>query len=80
MLFQVDDIVRVARLLDAEREVTGSAEVPPQPRVGDTATIAADVGAGIYLLECCTDDGVLRWMAEFAAEEIALVDRSDVER
>ena len=49
------------------------------PRVGDTATIAADVGDGIYLLECCTDDGVLRWMAEFAAEELALVDRTDVE-
>ena len=79
MRFHVDDTVRVVRLLEAEREVTGTVDVPPQPRVGDTATIAADVGDGIYLLECCTDDGVLRWMAEFAAEELALVDRTDVE-
>jgi hypothetical protein len=43
MLFHVDDVVRVVRLLDAEREVTGSAEVPPQPRVGDTATVDDDV-------------------------------------
>lgn len=80
MRFQLDDTVRVVRLLDPEREVTGSSEPAPQPRVGDAATVVADVGEGIYLLECCTDDGVLRWMAEFAAEELALVDRSDVER
>ena len=79
MRFHVDDPARVVRLLEAEREVTGTVDVPPQPRVGDTATIAADVGDGIYLLECCTDDGVLRWMAECAAEELALVDRTDVE-
>ena len=42
MLFQVDDTVRVARLLEAERDVTGSVDVPPQPRVGDTAKIAAE--------------------------------------
>lgn len=80
MRFQLDDTVRVVRLLEPEREVSGSSEPAPQPRVGDTAVIVADVGEGIYLVECCTDDGVLRWMAEFAAEELLLVDRSDVER
>jgi len=44
MRFLVDDTVRVARLLEAEREVTGASGAPPQPRVGDTATIVADVG------------------------------------
>lgn len=80
MRFHVDDTVRVARLLEAEREVTGASEAPPQPRVGDTATIVADVGEGILLLECRTDDGVLRWMAEFVPEELVLVDRTDTER
>ena len=80
MRFQLDDTVRVVRLLEPEREVSGSSEPAPQPRVGDTATIVADVGEGIYLVECCTDDGILRWTAEFAAEELKLVDRSDVER
>ena len=80
MRFLVDDTVRVARLLEAEREVTGTSEAPPQPHVGDTATIVADVGEGILLLECRTDDGVLRWMAEFVSEELILVDRTDTER
>jgi hypothetical protein len=80
MRFHIDDTVRVVRLLEPEREVSGSSEPAPQPRVGDAATIVADVGEGIYLVESCTDDGVLRWMAEFAAEELVLVDRSDVER
>ena len=80
MRFLVDDTVRVARLLEAEREVTGASGAPPQPRVGDTATIVADVGEGILLLECRTDDGVLRWMAEFVPEELLLVDRTDTER
>ena len=80
MRFQLDDTVRVVRLLEPEREVSGSSEPAPQPRVGDTATIVADVGDRLYLVECCTDDGVLRWMAEFAAEELELVDRTDVER
>jgi hypothetical protein len=80
MRFHLDDTVRVVRLLEPEREVTGSSEVAPQPRVGDTAVIVADVGERLYLVECSTDDGVLRWLAEFAAEELELVDRTDVER
>jgi hypothetical protein len=75
MHFQPDDTVRVVRLIEAEREVTGSTEPAPQPRVGDTATIVADVGEGLYLVEHATDDGVTVWMAELAAEELTLVDR-----
>ena len=73
--FQLDDTVRVVRLLEPEREVTGSSDPAPQPRVGDTATVVADVGDGLYLLESCTDDGMTLWMGEFAAEELALVER-----
>ena len=77
MHFQVDDTVRVVRLLALEREVTGSTEPTPQPRVGDTATVVADVGEDLYLVEHATDDGVTLWMAELAAEELVLVDRPE---
>ena len=77
MHFQLDDTVRVVHLLEAEREVTGSAAVPPQPRIGDTGTIVADVGEGLYLVEHATDDGVTLWMAELAVEELALIERAD---
>ena len=74
--FQLDDKVRIVRLLEPEREVTGSADPAPQPRVGDGANVVADLGEGLYLLESCTDDGMTLWMGEFAAEELALVERA----
>jgi hypothetical protein len=77
MHFRIDDTVRVVRLLEADREVTGSSESPPQPRVGDSAVIVADVGDGLYLAEHSTDDGVSVWMAELAAAELELVQRPD---
>ena len=74
--FRPDDVVRVVRVLVSEREVTGSSAMPPQPRVGDTGTVVADVGDGLYLVESCTDDGMTIWMTELAAEELELVDRT----
>jgi hypothetical protein len=79
MRFQLDDTVCVVRLLEPEREVSGPSELAPQPRVGDRATVVADVGDGLYLVESRTDDGVTRWTAEFAAVELELVDRRDGE-
>ena len=76
MHFQLDDTVRVAHLLEPEREVTGSSDPAPQPRVGDKATVVADLGEGLYLVESCTDDGMTLWMGEFAAEELKLVERA----
>ena len=63
--FQLDDKVRVVRLLEPEREDAGSSDPVPQPRVGDTATVVADVGEGLFV-ESCTDDGMTVWMGEFA--------------
>jgi hypothetical protein len=74
--FQPDDTVRVVRLTEPDREVTGSSDPAPQPRIGDTANVVADIGDDLYLLESCTDDGVTLWMAEFAAEELELVERA----
>jgi len=75
--FEPEDVVRVARVLVAEREVTGSSATPPQPRVGDIGSIVADVGDGLYLVESCTADGITIWMTELAAEELERADRND---
>ena len=75
--FEPEDVVRVVRVLVAEREVTGSSATPPQPRVGDIGSIVADVGDGLYLVESCTADGITIWMTELAAEELELAERDD---
>jgi len=75
--FEPEDVVRVARVLVAEREVSGSSATPPQPRVGDIGSIVADVGDGLYLVESCTADGITIWMTELAAEELERADRND---
>jgi len=76
MSFDINDTVRIVRLLTDERDVTGSAAEPPQPRAGEVGTVVDDVGDGIYLVEQLTADGYTRWLAEFAREELELVDRS----
>lgn len=75
--FAPGDLVRVVRLLVAEREVTGASASPPQPRVGDLATVVADVGDGLVLVESRTDDGMTVWMTELACAELVLVERAD---
>jgi hypothetical protein len=75
MLFQLHDTVRVVRLLESEREVSGSLAESRQPRVGETGAVVADVGDDLYLVEQVTADGVTVWMAEFAAAELELVSR-----
>jgi hypothetical protein len=77
MTFQVDDAVRVVRLIVPEREVAVASDDAPLPHVGDEGVVVADVGDGYFLIECRTDDGVTRWTAEFAAKELLLVDRPD---
>lgn len=80
MAFGILDTVRVVRLREPEREVTSAFEPAPQPRVGQLATIVEDVGEGIYLVECTTDDGVTAWLAEFTDDELELVDRAPTRR
>ena len=76
MAFGIGDTVRVARLLVDEREVTGSAAEPPQPRVREVGIVVDDVGDGIYLVEQLTADGYTRWLAEFSDDELELVERA----
>ena len=76
MAMGIGDTVRLARLITDERDVTGTAAEPPQPRVGEIGTIVDDVGDGLYLVEQLTADGCTRWLAEFASEELQLVERA----
>lgn len=73
MSFDVLDRVRVARLLQPTREVDGSGAEPPQPRIGQHATVVDVVGEGMYLAEHVTDDGFTIWLAEFHEEELELL-------
>jgi hypothetical protein len=75
MPIQVDDRVRVVRLLVSEREVTSAAKSPQQPHVGEEGDVVADVGEGIWLVEHATADGQTLWLAEFLEDELELVER-----
>jgi hypothetical protein len=77
MPYQLDDTVRIVRLLVPDREVTRSSPSSAPPRVGDWGTVVADVGDDLYLVEARTDDGVTLWLAEFADAELMLVDRAE---
>jgi hypothetical protein len=74
-LFHPRDLVRIVRLEAEDRDVDGSSHPPPQPRVGEIATVVEEVEDGIYLVERCTDDGRTLWMAEFLSAELDLVQR-----
>jgi hypothetical protein len=69
------DVVRVHALSVPTRDVDGPAADPPQPRVGDVATVVTALGDDLYLIEHAIDDGRSVWMAEFHADELTLVER-----
>jgi hypothetical protein len=75
MELELSDIVRVARLAIQSRDVDGPDSSPPQPRVGDVATVIGALGDDLYLIEHATDDGRLLWVAEFHAGELELIAR-----
>ena len=69
------DVVRVRTLAVASRAVDGPSADPPQPRVGDRATVVTALGEDLYLVEHSTDDGQSVWTAEFHASELVLEER-----
>jgi hypothetical protein len=71
----LSDIVRIARLMIPSRDVDGPDLTPPQPRIGDVATVVAALGDDLYLIEHTTDDGRSLWLAEFHIGELELVAR-----
>ena len=72
---ELSDIVRIARLMIPSRDVDGPDLTPPQPRIGDLATVVGALGDDLYLIEHSTDDGRSLWLAEFHVGELELVAR-----
>ena len=72
---ELSDVVRVARLMIPGRDVDGPDITPPQPRIGDIATVVGALGDDLYLIEHATDDGRSLWLAEFHVGELELVAR-----
>ena len=75
--FEPHDSVRVARLLFPSRNVDGASAKPPQPRIGERATVVDTLGEGLYLVERATDDGRTVWVAEFHGAELELIARAE---
>jgi hypothetical protein len=75
MDLELSDVVRIARLMIPSRDVDGPDITPPQPRVGDIATVVGALGDDLYLIERATDDGRSLWLAEFHVGELELVAR-----
>jgi hypothetical protein len=69
------DRVRVVQFEGDDRAVDSSVDPPQEPRLGETGTVVEEVADDIYLVERCTDDGRVLWVAEFLASELELVDR-----
>lgn len=70
-------IVRVARLLKAERFlVKGADEITRPPRIGDEGIVVdtgRHEGERQYMIECLTNDGDTVWVAEFSPDELELI-------
>jgi hypothetical protein len=77
MNFEPHDSVRVTRLLFPSRDVDGASAIPPQPRIGEQATVVDALGEDLYLVERATDDGRTLWMAEFHGAELELLRRAE---
>lgn len=68
------DQVRVIHLEAEDREVDSSVDPPQRPRIGEIGLIVDEVAEGIYLVERCTDDGRVLWVAEFLGSELEKIE------
>ena len=68
------DQVRVINLEAEDREVDSSVDPPQRPRVGEIGVVVDEVAEEIYLVERCTDDGRVLWVAEFLGSELEQVE------
>ena len=74
------DVVKVVRLNSECREYSGTERLMREPRVGDSGTVVylldrANPGAPM-IVECVDEDGYTVWLAEFAVDELEVVDRA----
>jgi hypothetical protein len=73
------DIVRVSRLLVADRSFDGTDAVKRAPRLGDVGTIVYELdpanAAAPVVVEMVDDSGMTIWLADFERAELELVRR-----
>jgi len=72
--FAVSDMVRVVRLDEPARYVSGTASVLRQPAVGDEGSVV-NVERGVVMVESVDAEGRTVWLADFFAGELELVSR-----
>ena len=68
------DRARVVNLEVEDRDVDSSVDPPQRPRIGEIGVIVEEVAEGIYLVERCTDDGRVLWVAEFLGSELEKIE------
>ena len=77
--FSEYDVVRVVKLLEAERFIQGSEGSTRQPIVGDVGAIvfSPDISdfskTPVYVVECVNDAGMTVWFADFQEDELEIV-------
>ena len=75
--FREYDVVRVAKLVQADRPFDGTECVRRAPKVGDVATICheydPDDPTAVVAVEMVDDDGFTVWIADFERTELDLV-------
>lgn len=77
MILREYDVVRVERLLEADRFYDGTEGAMRPPAVGDVGTICHENDPsdpnGSVVVEMVDEDGNTIWLADFAREELELV-------
>jgi hypothetical protein len=68
--FRELDLVRVARLNSASRDIDGNESVARQPLVGDVGAIVTLLGNDRAIVECVEGNGRTLWIAEFSIHEL----------
>ena len=67
------DVVKVAALLDDDRQFGGTEGVSRAPRIGDLATVVHVLEPGrAFVAEAVDREGYTLWVADFRAEELLL--------
>jgi hypothetical protein len=74
--FREFGVVRVVKLIAADRHFDGSESVMRAPEVGDKGVIVYlhDENAAACIVECVDRDGMTVWLADFDFEELEAVD------
>jgi len=70
------DVVRVVRLLEPNRQFTGTEGVKRRPRAGDKGTVvqvhSPVQGEAAFIVEAIDSEGYTLWLADFVASELQL--------